>query len=35
VTLTFLPEHVALERANRFVAELVRVLEHWTPANST
>jgi 2-oxoglutarate dehydrogenase E2 component (dihydrolipoamide succinyltransferase) len=34
VTLTFLPEHVTLERANRFVAELVRVLEQWTPPAS-
>jgi pyruvate/2-oxoglutarate dehydrogenase complex dihydrolipoamide acyltransferase (E2) component len=29
LTLTFRPERVALERANRFVAELVRVLEQW------
>jgi 2-oxoglutarate dehydrogenase E2 component (dihydrolipoamide succinyltransferase) len=32
VTLTFLPERVALEQANRFLAELVRVLEQWPPA---
>jgi 2-oxoglutarate dehydrogenase E2 component (dihydrolipoamide succinyltransferase) len=29
VTLTFLPERLPLHRANRFVAQLVRVLEHW------
>ena len=29
VTLTFLPEHLPLNRANRFVAYLVRVLEQW------
>lgn len=29
VTLTFAPERVTLGRANRFVAELVRVLEQW------
>lgn len=34
VTLTFLPERVALERANRFVATLVRTLEQW-PAEPT
>jgi 2-oxoglutarate dehydrogenase E2 component (dihydrolipoamide succinyltransferase) len=34
VTLTFLPERVALARANLFVAMLVRVLEQW-PAEPT
>jgi pyruvate/2-oxoglutarate dehydrogenase complex dihydrolipoamide acyltransferase (E2) component len=29
VTLTFLPDRLAFNRANRFVAQLVRVLEHW------
>jgi 2-oxoglutarate dehydrogenase E2 component (dihydrolipoamide succinyltransferase) len=29
VTLTFLPDRLPLNRANRFVAQLVRVLEHW------
>lgn len=29
LTLTFRPEHIALERANRFVGEWVRVLEQW------
>ncbi len=29
VTVTFRPDRIALERANRFVAEIVRVLEHW------
>jgi 2-oxoglutarate dehydrogenase E2 component (dihydrolipoamide succinyltransferase) len=29
VTLTFLPDRVALHRANRFLAQLVRVLEQW------
>jgi 2-oxoglutarate dehydrogenase E2 component (dihydrolipoamide succinyltransferase) len=29
VTLTFLPDQIAPHRANRFVAELVRVLEQW------
>lgn len=29
VTLTFQPERIAPHRANRFVAELVRVLEQW------
>jgi 2-oxoglutarate dehydrogenase E2 component (dihydrolipoamide succinyltransferase) len=29
LTLTFRPERIALERANRFVAEWVRVLEQW------
>ena len=29
VTLTFLPDRVALNRANRFLAQLVRVLEQW------
>ena len=29
LTLTFRPERIALERANRFVAECVRVLEQW------
>jgi pyruvate/2-oxoglutarate dehydrogenase complex dihydrolipoamide acyltransferase (E2) component len=29
VTLTFRPERVALHRANRFLAQLVRVLEQW------
>ncbi|HZF32041.1 MAG TPA: E3 binding domain-containing protein [Gammaproteobacteria bacterium] len=29
VTLTFLPDRIAPHRANRFVAELVRVLEQW------
>ena len=29
VTLTFLPDRIAPHRANRFVAEVVRVLEHW------
>ena len=29
VTVTFAPERVSLERANRFLAHLVRALEHW------
>ncbi|HET7130775.1 MAG TPA: E3 binding domain-containing protein, partial [Gammaproteobacteria bacterium] len=29
VTLTFVPHRIAPPRANRFLAELVRVLEHW------
>jgi hypothetical protein len=29
VTLTFLPDRIPPQRANRFLAELVRVLEHW------
>jgi pyruvate/2-oxoglutarate dehydrogenase complex dihydrolipoamide acyltransferase (E2) component len=29
LTLTFRPDRIALERANRFVGELVRVLEQW------
>jgi len=29
LTLTFRPERIALERANRFVGEWVRVLEQW------
>jgi 2-oxoglutarate dehydrogenase E2 component (dihydrolipoamide succinyltransferase) len=29
LTLTFRPERIALERANRFVGECVRVLEQW------
>jgi 2-oxoglutarate dehydrogenase E2 component (dihydrolipoamide succinyltransferase) len=29
LTLTFRPDRIALERANRFVSECVRVLEHW------
>jgi len=29
VTLTFLPQRLPLNRANRFVAQLVRVLEQW------
>jgi 2-oxoglutarate dehydrogenase E2 component (dihydrolipoamide succinyltransferase) len=29
VTLTFVPDRVTLNRANRFVAEVVRVLEQW------
>jgi 2-oxoglutarate dehydrogenase E2 component (dihydrolipoamide succinyltransferase) len=29
VTLTFLPDRLPLNRANRFVAQFVRVLEHW------
>jgi 2-oxoglutarate dehydrogenase E2 component (dihydrolipoamide succinyltransferase) len=29
VTLTFLPDRLPLHRANRFVAQLVHVLEHW------
>jgi hypothetical protein len=29
VTLTFLPDRLPLNRANRFVAQFVRVLERW------
>ena len=29
LTLTFCPERITLERANRFVGEWVRVLEQW------
>jgi 2-oxoglutarate dehydrogenase E2 component (dihydrolipoamide succinyltransferase) len=29
LTLTFAPERISLERANRFLAHLVRTLEHW------
>ena len=29
VTLTFLPDRIAPHRANRFLAEVVRVLEQW------
>lgn len=29
VTVTFAPERISLERANRFLAHLVRALEHW------
>jgi 2-oxoglutarate dehydrogenase E2 component (dihydrolipoamide succinyltransferase) len=34
VTLTFAPRRLALERANRFVAELVRALELWPIENA-
>lgn len=29
ISLSFLPDRIALARANRFLAQLVRVLEHW------
>jgi pyruvate/2-oxoglutarate dehydrogenase complex dihydrolipoamide acyltransferase (E2) component len=33
VSLSFLPEHVALHRANRFLASVVRALEQWPEAS--